>query len=40
MKASRATPGREEVGPVIKDESLEEARVEEGVAGLRSKGEG
>ena len=38
--ASRATPGRGEVGPVTRDESLEGARVEEGVAGLGSEGEG
>ena len=39
-KVSRATPGREEVALVIKGESLEEAGVEEEVAGLGSKGEG
>ena len=39
-QASRATPGKGEVGPVTGDESLEGARVEEGVAGLGGEGEG
>ena len=39
-QASRIASGKGEVGPVTGDESLEGARVEEGVAGLGGDGEG